>query len=43
MVENLSRFSEFIDPSELKLPAGTLAFEEEGRVRSSTDLFMRPV
>lgn len=33
MVDSLSRFSEFIDPFVLDLPSGTLAFEEEGKVR----------
>ena len=33
MVDNLARFSEFIDPSMLDLPSSTLAFEEEGKVR----------
>ncbi len=33
MVDSLARFSEFIDPSVLGLPSGTLAFEEEGKVR----------
>ena len=32
MVDSLSRFSEFIDSSELNLPSSTIAFEEEGRV-----------
>ena len=35
VVDTLSQFSSWIDRSELRLPAGTLVFEEEGKVRGS--------
>ncbi len=39
MVDSLTRFSEFIDSSVLGLPPGTLAFEEEGKVRHTPSHF----
>ena len=32
MVDNYSRFSEYIDLSELRLPSGTMAYEEDAKV-----------
>ncbi len=34
MMENYTRFSEYIAHSELKLPSGTLSYEEDMKVRS---------
>ena len=34
MVDNCGRFSDYIDRSELALPSSTMAYEQDGRVRS---------
>ena len=40
MVDNLSRFAEYIETSELNLPSSTVAFEEEGKVSHGTVILL---
>lgn len=33
MVDSVSKFSEFIEPQEIKLPQSTMEFEQDGKVK----------
>lgn len=40
MADSYSRLTEYIEPSEIKLPSDTMAFEDEGRVSLSLSLII---
>jgi len=40
MIDNISRFSEFIDPPYLALPPETLAFEDDGKIEFTNIKFL---